>query len=67
MQIVKRYECQCQTCIQNMLIIDIVHQPLATLLHISYVFYSMIQLKRNKANSYISALKPLPRLPNSSK
>ena len=30
-------------------------------------WYSMIQLKWNKVNFYISALKPLPRLPNSSK
>ena len=34
---------------------------------IKSMFYSMIQLKWNKVNSYISALKPLPRLPNSSK
>ena len=31
------------------------------------IHYSMIQMKWNKVNSYISALKPLPRLPNSSK
>ena len=29
--------------------------------------YSMIRWNWNKVNSYISALKPLPRLPNSSK
>ena len=29
-----------------------------------WMFYSMIQMKWNKVNSYISALKPLPRLPD---
>ena len=32
-----------------------------------WLWYSMIQMECNKVNSYISALKPLPRLPNSSK
>ena len=41
----------------------------ALLVHIDHYndSYSMIQLKRNKVISYISALKPPPRLPNSSK